>query len=65
MHSTALIHLLEREGWRLVRWKGSHLTYKHPSRVQIVTVPHPKKDLPVGTINSILRTAGLAARFTH
>ncbi|KAI3590224.1 Uncharacterized protein D9X30_4832 [Cupriavidus sp. U2] len=55
----ALIRLLEREGWRLVRCKGSHLTYKHPSRAQIVTVPHPKKDLPTGTVRSIMRTARL------
>ncbi|PLP99993.1 type II toxin-antitoxin system HicA family toxin [Cupriavidus pauculus] len=59
MHSSALIRLLEHEGWRLVRSKGSHLTYKHPSRVQIVTVPHPKKDLPTGTVRSIMRTARL------
>lgn len=60
MHSTALIRLLEREGWQLVRCNGSHLTYKHPSRVQIVTVPHPKKDLPIGTVRSILKTARIS-----
>ncbi|GJG93123.1 type II toxin-antitoxin system HicA family toxin [Cupriavidus pauculus] len=59
MHSTALIRQLEQEGWRLVRYKGSHLTYKHPKRTQIVTVPHPRKDLPMGTVRSILRTAGI------
>lgn len=59
LHSTALIRLLEREGWQLVRSKGSHLTYKHPSRTQIVTVPHPRKDLPTGTVRSIMRTARL------
>ncbi|RZT42536.1 type II toxin-antitoxin system HicA family toxin [Cupriavidus agavae] len=59
MHSSALIRLLEREGWELARCRGSHLTFRHPSRAFIVTVPHPRKDLPVGTVRSILRTAGL------
>ncbi|SDO99164.1 Predicted RNA binding protein YcfA, dsRBD-like fold, HicA-like mRNA interferase family [Ralstonia sp. 25mfcol4.1] len=55
----ALIRLLEREGWRVVRCQGSHLTYEHPSRAHIVTVPHPKKDLPMGTVRSIMNTARL------
>ncbi len=59
LHSSALIRLLERNGWQLARCRGSHLTFKHPTRMLIVTVPHPRKDLPMGTVRSILRTAGL------
>ncbi|WP_186425255.1 type II toxin-antitoxin system HicA family toxin [Cupriavidus metallidurans] len=59
MHSSTLIRLLEQKGWKLVRTHGSHFTFKHPRHMLIVTVPHPKKDLPTGTVRSILRTAGL------
>ncbi|HSD36071.1 MAG TPA: type II toxin-antitoxin system HicA family toxin [Rhodocyclaceae bacterium] len=59
MKSGELIRMLEEDGWKQVRTKGSHHHFKHPNKPNLVTVPHPKKDLPVGTINSILRDAGL------
>ncbi|MEN8811850.1 MAG: type II toxin-antitoxin system HicA family toxin [Candidatus Arcticimaribacter sp.] len=59
MKSGKLIKILQKEGWQLVRTKGSHLHFKHPTRKGIVTVPHPKKDIPKGTVGSILRQAGL------
>lgn len=59
MNSGELIRMLEEDGWKRVRTKGSHHHFKHPSKPLLVTVPHPKKDLPVGTMNSILRDAGL------
>ncbi|WP_079218949.1 type II toxin-antitoxin system HicA family toxin [Herbaspirillum robiniae] len=59
MNSTKLIQMLEDDGWLLIRTKGSHRQYKHPTKQKVVTVPHPKKDLPVGTVSSILRAAGL------
>jgi predicted RNA binding protein YcfA (HicA-like mRNA interferase family) len=59
MHSAALIRLLEQNGWHEVRVSGSHHTFKHPTITLILTVPHPKKELPVGTANSILKKAGL------
>jgi len=59
LHSSALIRLIEQKGWRLVRTHGSHFTFKHPRCMLVITVPHPKKDLPAGTVRSILRTAGL------
>lgn len=39
--------------------RGSHHQFKHPSKPGRVTVPHPKKDLPVGTLHSILKQAGI------
>ncbi|QKY12164.1 type II toxin-antitoxin system HicA family toxin [Janthinobacterium lividum] len=51
--------MLEEDGWKLVRVVGSHHHFKHPTKPLLVTVPHPKKDLPVGTVNSILKDAGL------
>jgi predicted RNA binding protein YcfA (HicA-like mRNA interferase family) len=51
--------MLEDAGWKKVRVVGSHHIFKHESRKEILTVPHPKKDLPIGTANSILKKAGL------
>jgi predicted RNA binding protein YcfA (HicA-like mRNA interferase family) len=59
MNSKQLIKDLKKAGWVLERVRGSHHTFKHPDREGIVTVPHPKKDLPKGTVNSILKAAGL------
>jgi predicted RNA binding protein YcfA (HicA-like mRNA interferase family) len=58
MTSRDVIRRLLREGWRLVRSKGSHRQFKHPDRPGLVTVPHPKKQLPTGTLKSIFRQAG-------
>ncbi|RQU83413.1 type II toxin-antitoxin system HicA family toxin [Burkholderia cenocepacia] len=59
MGSTELIRMLEEDGWFLVRTKGSHHHFKHPTKPGLATVPHPNKDLPMGTTKSILKTAGL------
>lgn len=59
MDSSILIRKLEEHGWKLVRSKGSHHQFKHPEYKHLITVPHPKKDLPIGTVKSILKTAGL------
>ncbi len=59
MNSSSLKKMLEKDGWYLVRTKGSHHHFKHPGKEGIVTLPHPKKDVPKGTVNSILKQAGL------
>ena len=43
MKSSSLIKLIEKEGWELIRTKGSHHHFKHQQHKGIVTVPHPKK----------------------
>ncbi len=58
MSSRDVIKRMQAEGWRLVRTKGSHRQYKHPERAGLVTVPHPKKDLPAGTVRAIYKQAG-------
>jgi predicted RNA binding protein YcfA (HicA-like mRNA interferase family) len=58
MTSQEVIKRLLAEGWRQVRQRGSHRQFKHPERPGLVTVPHPKKDLPRGTLKSIFRQAG-------
>ena len=51
--------MLKAVGWEEVAVRGSHHQFKHPSKPGRVTVPHPKKDLPPGTLQSILKQAGL------
>jgi len=54
-----VIKRLKAKGWQLVRTKGSHQHFKHPSKPGIVTVPHPKKDFPIGTLKSIEKQSGV------
>jgi predicted RNA binding protein YcfA (HicA-like mRNA interferase family) len=55
-----VLRIIEDDGWILVSQKGSHRQYKHPTKTGRVTVAgHPKDDLAPGTLNSILRQAGL------
>jgi len=58
VNSSKVISRLKREGWTEVHVKGSHHKFKHPERTGHVTVPHPKKNLPVGTLRSIYLQAG-------
>lgn len=44
---------------RLERIKGSHHHFAHPVKKGIVTVRHPAKDYPIGTLKSIERQAGI------
>ena len=57
------IRLIERDGWRLERTKGSHRVYKHPVRQGIVIIAgHLGEDVDKGTWLNILRQAGLRER---
>lgn len=57
--SREIIRALEQDGWYLVQTTGSHWQFKHPTKQGRVTVPHPRKDIPFGTIKSIERQAGI------
>ncbi|GMR18630.1 MAG: type II toxin-antitoxin system HicA family toxin [Gammaproteobacteria bacterium] len=55
-----VLKLIEADGWFLVGTKGSHRQYKHPDKRGRVTVPgKPGDDLAPGTLNSIIKQAGL------
>lgn len=56
------ISALQRDGWIQVAQKGSHVQLKHPTKPGRVTVPHPKRDIPLGTLKSSERQAGLKLR---
>jgi predicted RNA binding protein YcfA (HicA-like mRNA interferase family) len=60
MKTKELIKIIEKDGWYLVRTKGSHRQYKHPTKKGLVTVPGKLSDeLAPGTLNNILKQAGL------
>jgi predicted RNA binding protein YcfA (HicA-like mRNA interferase family) len=61
-NSRKLISLLKAEGWFLVNTEGSHHQFEHPTTPGKITVPHPKKDLPLGLTRAIYRQAGLSKR---
>jgi len=59
MNSKNIIKQLTKEGWEKVNVAGSHWQFKHPKKSGRVTVPHPKKDVPPGTVKSIEKQAGI------
>jgi len=58
MKSEEIIKRLKQDGWILHHIKGDHHQFKHPEKSGKVTVPHPKKDLPIGTLLNIFKQAG-------
>jgi predicted RNA binding protein YcfA (HicA-like mRNA interferase family) len=62
MDSRTIIALLEADGWQRVGQKGSHIQFEHPAKSGRVTLPHPKRDLPIGTLRSIEKQARLKLR---
>lgn len=58
MKSGEVIKRLEADGWELARVKGSHHQLKKPGAIYVVTVPHPSRDIPTGTLRNIFKCAG-------
>jgi len=55
-----VIRLLQEHGWAEMRSRGSHRHFKHPERAYVITVPgNDGKELAPGTLNAILKKAGL------
>jgi predicted RNA binding protein YcfA (HicA-like mRNA interferase family) len=55
-----IIRVLTEDGWSQIKQKGSHRHFKHPTKRGKVTVPGKMSDdLPLGTLKSIFRQAGL------
>ena len=54
-----IIRILVRHGFILKRIKGSHHIFQHPTSKRRVIVPFHQRDLPKGTLNEILKDAGL------
>ncbi|SED15863.1 MULTISPECIES: type II toxin-antitoxin system HicA family toxin [unclassified Beijerinckia] len=62
MDSREIIRRLTADGWVQVAQVGSHIQFKHPVKPGRCTVPHPKKDIPIGTLKSIEKQAGIRLR---
>ena len=60
MKSAEVLRRLREDGWRIVRTSGSHRQLRHAQKKGTVTVPHPKRDLPVGTLKSIEKQSGVS-----
>jgi predicted RNA binding protein YcfA (HicA-like mRNA interferase family) len=54
-----VINILKKQGFILDHSSGSHRVYYHPKKSRRVIVPFHRKDLPKGTLISILRQAGI------
>ena len=55
-----VIRMIEADGWLLARTRGSHKQFKHPEKKGIVTIAgKDNDDLAPGTLNSVLKQAGL------
>jgi len=55
-----VIRMLQKDGWAMVRSKGSHRQFRHPVKPGTVTVAgKPGVDMPRGTLNAVMKQAGL------
>lgn len=60
MKVKAVLRMLREDGWGEVARRGSHRQFKHQNKPGRVTVPGKRSDdLASGTLNSILKQAGL------
>ena len=57
-----LIKIIEKLGFQLDHSTGSHFIFYNPNNKRRTVVPYHKKDLPKGTIASILREAGISRK---
>jgi predicted RNA binding protein YcfA (HicA-like mRNA interferase family) len=57
-----IISALQGDGWIQVAKRGSHVQFKHPTKKGRVTVPHPEREIPIGTLKSIEKQSGLKLR---
>lgn len=64
LYSSAwIIKILEKNNFKFVSQKGSHLKYrKFGNPVLTVIVPANKKEIPIGTSKSIIRQSKLEER---
>ena len=58
-----LFRILKKDGWQVVRQRGSHVTMKHPKKEGQLTVPfHAGKEVKKGLLRAILKQAKINCR---
>jgi predicted RNA binding protein YcfA (HicA-like mRNA interferase family) len=60
MKAREVVKLLMKDGWYEKRQNGSHKQFSHAIKKGTVTVPMHGGDIPIGTLKSILKQAGLS-----
>ena len=58
LSSQEFLRILTDHGFRFISQKGSHAKYRDPHGHTVI-VPHPRKDIPIGTLRSMIRQSGL------
>ena len=54
------VQLLEKQGYVLIRIRGSHYYLRKSGSTALVVIPvHGNRDLPAGTLRAIIRQAGM------
>jgi predicted RNA binding protein YcfA (HicA-like mRNA interferase family) len=59
VNSREVIRRLKQEGWYEAGQSGSHKQFRHPIKKGRVTIVHPKRDIPKGTLKSIEKQSGI------
>ncbi len=63
MRFSELVHVLEKNGFRLLKEKGSIRYYSKPGHDKLIRVDyHGSKEVPTGTCHAILKAAGIKER---
>jgi len=57
--SREVLKALQTDGWYFVKCVGDHHQFKHPIKKGKITIPHPRKDIPLRTLKSICNQAGI------
>ncbi len=57
--SRKVLKMLKADGWYEVACDGDHHQFKHPTKKGRVTLTHPKKDIPTGTLKNISKQSGI------
>ncbi len=57
--SREIIKALLKDGWKECGCDGDHHQFKHNVKPGKVTIPHPRKDMPIRTLKSIEKQSGL------
>ena len=59
MRPKELMKTLAQDGWTVVRIEGSHHIHQHQTKPGSISVPVHNKEMAAGTLNAILKAAGL------
>jgi predicted RNA binding protein YcfA (HicA-like mRNA interferase family) len=51
--------MLKADGWYLIHSVGDHHQFRHPTKKGRITVTHPVRDVPIGTLRAIEKQSGV------